>query len=168
MSDLEGLTTLMTELTTLGRLDTVGSPARPPDTRIAREVEEFLDRYPFLRRDPGYVAFLQCYAGAGLTSQGELRSLDIYGFSDEVTLHITRGEGDVVENGLLTFADLLLRLDPGHGAQVKSVGCGFGFPESSDARWGVYRITEDRSEWYCETFCEWLRQAIVKRGRLMD
>lgn len=168
MSQLERLTELMADLGKLGRLVTVCSPEHPPDARLAGEIEAFLDGYRYLHRDAGYVAFLRHYAGAALKSYDDMLSLDLFGFSEEVTVHLVHGEGEIVENGLLTFADLLIPLESGLGVFVKTAGCGFGFPESAEQRWGVYKINEDRSFWYCSSFLEWLAHFIDKKGRLLD
>lgn len=168
MSQLDELTRLMTALGKLGDLETVCSPGHPAGARLVREVEDFLNQYVFLRNDAGYVAFLQRYAGAGFKSHDDMLSLDLFGFSEDVTLHILRGEGDVIENGLLTFADLLIPLEPGRGVFVNTKGCGFGFPATPQRQWGVYQISEGRSCRYCDSFLEWLAQFVDKKGRLLD
>lgn len=168
MSQSDVLKQCIDSLAALGHLETVCSPSEPADASILRQVGEFLARYPFVTRDEGYVAFLRHYAGAGLKSKTDMLSVDIFGFSEAVTLHLLDGEGEPVEDGLLTFADLLIPLEPGRGLFVKTRGCGFAFPAESDLRWGVYRLEEGQRVWYCETFLGWLQRLVATKGRLLD
>jgi hypothetical protein len=80
---------------------------RNPEPRLTEEVEHFLQMYPALGRDAGYVGFLYRYAGAGIDNEERYEIVDVFGFTD-ASGHICELEGPVVDNqGFLVFAQVI-------------------------------------------------------------
>src|SRR5438067_2368213 len=100
---------LVSQLARFGTLETGRGPRHPesPNPDLADPIEAFLDEHPFVRRDPGYVDFLECYAGLLLWRERDCLGLSIYGFDPNVALHLTEGEGEpITPDRFLTFADV--------------------------------------------------------------
>jgi len=143
-----------------------------PDPELEAPVNDFLDQYPFLRQDAGYVEFLKAYSGAYVIWPDDQLLIDIFGFS-EVSSPIEVEEYPVVDNeGYLTFCSVAYRVKPGGGVEnIQTLG--FAFDATSERKPGVYRQLVGRepgsptvTDWYCETFLELFRDLIDKRGRL--
>jgi hypothetical protein len=145
--------------------DVVGAEA---DAKFEKELERLLGRYPFVRQAPDWLAFLTRYGGGTLTRDDDMLSLGLYGFSHDATLHILDGAGEPVDYGCLYFCDVVLPREPVKGYTDETISLGFGFEASGERSWGVYRIRDGNSEWYCETFLEWLERFVEKEGRLLD
>ncbi len=122
---------VIARLATLGEWETARGPQHPtdPDPTLAPEIDQFLARYPSLRRDPGYVAFLEQYAGARLSHAGdiltaelpdhayrvEVEAVELFGFSHTVSYHLVDGDGEdelpiVDADGFLQVAALTVTL----------------------------------------------------------
>lgn len=135
-----------------------------PNLALAEEIATFFKRYPFLQRDPGYVDFQECYAGASvimLSDNNRTVDIDIFGFLD-VSTHMTEYEDSIVdEDGYLVFSYILF----------DEQQCSFSFHAHRDRRSGVYRTIvrknlDRQTSWYCATFLEWLERLIQQKGRL--
>lgn len=49
------------------------------------------------------------------------------------------------------------------------IGIGYGFDATGNRPWGIYRfIGEEKAEWCCESFLQWLNEVIDRNGRLLD
>jgi hypothetical protein len=139
-----------------------------PHPSLDNEITAFLDQYPFLKRDQGYLDFLECYAGAWIMSDNLV--IDIFGFTD-VSSHILELEGPVVDtDGYLTICDGEFRAKSLTEKDVtEQLGC--GFDATGTRKWGLYRNRGYRSGelgiyWYCETFLEWLEALVDAKGKL--
>jgi hypothetical protein len=160
---------LIRELAQFGTVETGHGPRHPtaPSPAFASEIAAFLDEYPFVKRDRGYVEFLECYAGLLFWRAQDCLSLSIYGFDPDVSLHLAEGEGDIItREGFLTFADAAVPIEEGRFSSEDPQGAAFGFDATERRRWGVYRCSSNQPyEWYCETFEEWLGLLVSLRGR---
>ncbi|GET39124.1 hypothetical protein [Microseira wollei] len=156
----------------LGNVETGRGPKHPtsPNPQLASEIADFIDKYSFLKKDQSYVEFLECYAGLLLYRDNDFMSLGIYGFDDDVSLHLVKGEGELIdEAGMLTFADLTLPLQEGDKRADNLIGTGFAFDATQQRPWGVYRcINNQPYHWYCGTFLEWLEKLANQKGRLLE
>lgn len=168
MSQALTLSELVARLATVAEWEMARGPRHPtePSRDLAPEIEHFLASYPFLRRDAGYVDFLEQYAGAHLVDPDDTvavelpdrsyrvvaDSVEIFGFSHTVSLHIVDGDGEgdnlpiVDTDGFLQVASLnvtLYKLDdllPG-GSMLfgdKSIA----FDATGKRPWGVYAKTD--------------------------
>ncbi len=159
---------LVRQLGELGVVETGHGPRHPvhPSDVHAAEIAAFLDRYPLVRRDPGYVDFLEAYAGLLLWREQDFLSLSIYGFDPDVSLHLTEGEGDTVtEDRFLTFADAAVPAELGTFSPGDPQGAAFGFDASGERPWGVYRCLGDTPyELFCPDFITWLSTLVEQRG----
>lgn len=162
---------LMKEFSRLEGAEIGRGPKHPssPDPSLAPEIEEFLNQYPFLRQDRGYVDFLECYAGAWVMWPNLDFVVDLFGFAN-VSTHIVKEDGYVVDpTGFLKFCDGLVRIHKGVGHEGV-LGQGFAFDATGKRRWGVYRSITDEVEsdkyWYCETFLQALAALIETKGNL--
>lgn len=170
MTNQPDLDELLARLGRVGELALGCGPEHPsaPEPALATDVAKLLAQYPFLRRDPGYVAFLERYAGAVLWRDQDLLSLGLFGFHPELSTHLVTGPGEIIEHGFFTFCDMVVPRDP-DAPFGDSIGLGFGFDATQERRWGVYRLWGGgKADWYCDTFLEWLEQFIAKGGRLID
>jgi hypothetical protein len=144
-------------------------PRRPinPDTDLAPVVEKLFVEYPFLRKDQGYVDFIECYAGAFIDSQEDDLVIDIFGLS-EVSTNLLYGEDDIIDkDGFLGICSIAIGIDRGPGLDKELIGGGFSFDATQSRRPGIYRhLINAPVGWYCETFLELLDALIEKRGRL--
>ena len=137
-------------------------------------LESFLKRYPFLKKDTGYVQFLECYAGAYLVWPEDELVIDIYGFSGVSTLIVGEDGPIIDEDGYLTFSSVLFRIREGPGLEnIQTLG--FAFDATQQRKPGIYRQVVGREEgspivtdWYGETFLEWFKDVMDKKGRLIE
>jgi hypothetical protein len=138
-----------------------------PDPDLAPVVEKLFVEYPFLRKDQGYVDFIECYAGAFINSQEDDLVIDIFGLSN-VSTNLLYGEGDIIdEDGFLTICDIAIGIDRGPGLDKEIIGIGFSFDATQSRQPGIYRyLINAPVDWYCKTFLELLDAIIEKRGRL--
>ena len=160
---------LLGDLRRIGELRLGRGPRHPTDPapELAADVAQLLAEYPFLRRDPGYVAFLERYAGAVLWRAQDLLSLGLFGFYPDLSIHLVEGPGEIIEHGFFTFCDTVVPRTP--EAPFDPIGVGFGFDATNERRWGVYRLWGGgKADWYCETFLALLERYITCDGRLVD
>jgi hypothetical protein len=163
---------MIKKLHELGIVETGRGPKHPtlPNTELVEEIAEFLETYSFLKTDQGYVNFLERYAGLLLYRDSDFLSLGIYGFDNDVSLHLVNGEGELIdEAGILTFADLTLPLQEGDQSSENLTAIGFGFDSTQQRHWGVYRCIDGQPyHWYCRSFLEWLEKFYNNQGRLLE
>lgn len=153
-------------MATLGECPVAWQPvAAANDATLQDGVTALLSSYPFLAGDPGYVAFLRGYGGALLITEGNL-VMSVFGFSHDIGMHLVDGPGELISDGCLVFADMVI---PREGKALASNAVGFGFEATGQRRSGVYRYLNGGSPaWYCETFLEWLRRVVASKGRMLD
>ena len=148
-------------------------PTRP-EPALGPVIEQFLEHYPIIRRDQGYVAFLECYAGASIADEEADRFVDIFGFSS-VSTDIQAIDGPLLDDeGFVTFCTAVFHPEPALGAETSHDPLAiweldFAFDLTGDRRPGVYRALSHpgRSEpysWFTATFPEWLELLIRGRG----
>ncbi|MDZ8239997.1 MAG: hypothetical protein RMZ69_23065 [Nostoc sp. ChiQUE01a] len=163
---------LISKFHDLGKVKTGRGPKHPqsPNQELAQEITDFLKFYPFLRQDQGYIDFLQSYAGLLVYRDNDFFSLGIYGFDEDVSLHLIKGEGELIDEvGMLTFADLTLPVQQGDQSADNLIGIGFAYDTTQQRTWGVYRcIDEEPYQWYCATFLELLERIVNHKGRLLE
>jgi hypothetical protein len=154
---------------------TVGMGPKHPSgvaTEVQEEIDTFLAKYPALRRDQSYVDFLEYYSAAAVDWPNEKLIIEIYGFSDEISLLIAHPDEPLLdEDGFYKFAEIMIKT----GRKiVDSFGMEYAFDTTGERRAGVYhRVAPPRVytetlpyEWYCSTFLEWLEHVVEKQGRL--
>jgi hypothetical protein len=132
---------------------------REPDSSIADRVTGFLDTHAALRRDPGYVEFMQKYAGADLSPPDDSLFASILGFAEGVADIEEDMDGPVVdENGFLFFADWGFHAEV--DGKLGSHGHSFMFDASGGRRPGIYRYSwtpsANERAWYADDFTTWL------------
>jgi len=145
-----------------------------PNPTLQKEIDDFLEQYPFLRRDQGYVDFLENYAGASADSSEEETPsadelvVDLFGFNDGIALHIVKDEGSIVSNkGFLCFCHTEVwnpELDPEFIVETNYL-----FDATEKRPSGIYRansLNPEAVEWFGATFMEWLELLISKKGKL--
>jgi hypothetical protein len=144
-------------------------PGHPehPNTAIEAVVRSFLDDYPLLRRDSGYVDFIQKYAGARIERAEDAVAVNIFGFAD-VSLDMMETEGELVYDGFLEFAQGIYQEDPEKIAT--SYQYDFAFDVSGVREPGVYRahstmtISGRPFTWYRADFLSWLDELVERSG----
>jgi hypothetical protein len=141
-------------------------PVRPRG-HVEAEIDRFLAEYPVLRRDAGYVEFLETYAGATADSPDGLIVV-IFGFDPDVGLHMTQDEGPLVDDdGFLAFATVQVRIVEGPTGVHEYLDMGFSYDVTGARPPGVYRsLGMEPSAWFCEDFQHWLRLVVERHGRL--
>jgi hypothetical protein len=144
-----------------------------PNPELKAAVDGFLEEYPFLYNDAGYVEFLKSYAGAHVNWPDDELVVDIFGFT-EVSTEFTEGEDPIIDKeGYLTFCLEFFRVQP--GSEIESIQIlTFAFDATLQRRPGIYRQVVGKrpgdpvtTAWYCDTFLEFLRDLIDKQGRLL-
>lgn len=155
---------LMARLATLGTWEPVRGPRHPtaPNPTPASAIARFLASYPVLRRDPGYIDFLECYAGAFVADAEEtltvdlpdrsyrvaVQTVDLFGFSPIAPVNLIWGDEEdptyalVDADGFLPVAVLNVDL---HKLDASLPGGDWLFASKSIAvdatgqrPWGVY------------------------------
>jgi hypothetical protein len=160
----------------------------PPNLSMLKEIETFLEEYPFLKQDQGYVDFLENYAGAFINWPNEELTIDLFGFDDKVATHIVKEDGFIVdEAGFLCFCDTAPRIEVNEKAKLESrlgkeiffkdqLGLQYCFDASGKRQPGIYLTTSYHKNksfiqfgiWYCETFSGWFEALIEKKGQLLQ
>lgn len=166
---------LMGRFQELGVLEDIArGPKHPESPRpaLAPQIAAWLEQHPCLRRDPGYVDYLEQYSGAWIDTNIPAIQVDIFGFDDGGTsTHLVHGDGDAIDReGMMPFAAVNFQVGPDlapadgstPGSEPRSMV--FGFDTTGTRPWGVYRH-DAAWEWYCDTFLEWLER-LVERGGL--
>jgi hypothetical protein len=139
---------------------------------MQEQIDDFLSEYNFLRKDPSYVDFLECYSGALIDSPDGNIFVDIFGFLEDVSLHLRNGEGSVVdENGYFDFCSAVVRVRNTGDTNKDNIdiGVGFSFDATGARQWGIYRSIEGAEcKWYCNSFQEWLKKFVEREKSLID
>jgi hypothetical protein len=162
----------MEKFTKIGYATVGRGPKHPefPQTELQEEIDVFLSQYSFLQKDRGYVDFLECYAGAMIDSPEEKLVINIFGFLEDISLHLLEDESSIIDDqGFYAFCSSVVRVEEGeHPYYVGSVGLGYTFDATGTRRWGVYRSIEgEPCEWYCNSFLDWLEKLIARKGKLL-
>lgn len=167
-----------------------------PDPTLEGIIQEYLGMYPFLRRDQGYIDFLETYAGLNIYREAVNVAVDIFGFCYGISSLIEKtdqgflwqGESSLVEDGFLIVSDAKLVFEEKREHHVSTeptnnmVGVGFGFDTLGSRPWGVYRKStvepsrfrtyyppiRDTWYWYCSSFTEWLQILLDTKGNFPD
>ena len=154
---------LMREFARIEGSEVGQGPRHPANSRLelASEIDSFFHVFPFLRRDQGYVDFLECYGGAFIEESSNI--VDLYGFLS-ISTHIVREDGFRLDDkGYFSFCTVLLN---------STQEFGFAFDATQERRSGVYCwIINDRLEvqyhWCNINFLDWLNTLILSKGRLL-
>lgn len=146
-------------------------PHHPTEPRpeLESEISRFLDQYPALRQDDGYLHFLQTYAGVMVTDPQEEIGIDIMGFDPGVA-NLVDLEGPVVDsNGFLVIAMCSYGIMiEGH---LSTWEYDFAFDATGTRQGGIYRLVAGDGiilqpfEWHKPNFEEWLVELNARRGR---
>jgi hypothetical protein len=144
--------------------------AAAADVALQAELDATLERWPFLQRDPSYVAFLRHFAGA-LVVRVDGLVLSLYGFSHDIGMHLVDGPGEPVSDGCLVICDgcvpqpVRRRVDPVEPVLTKAVG--FGVEATGDRAFGIYRFVDGGPPtFFCSTFLELLDAILATDGQL--
>jgi hypothetical protein len=84
-------------------------PAHPvtPNLSLQKDVDLFFQKFPFLQTVPEYYNFQLVYAGIFI--EEENYSISVYGFDEDVTIHLLNNPGDITNgDGMLFIADLVI------------------------------------------------------------
>lgn len=156
-----------------------------PQSDLTTIVTELFSRYPFLKKDQGYVEFMETFSGMYIYRPKVDISLHIFGFTNvSLQIHkvdenfLLQGEKPIIEKGFLGFCDAdLFKEDPPVGGiktLANTIGTGFAFDATGQRKWGIYRaknILEFEAiemYWYCNTFLEWLDCLLRDKGNLAE
>jgi hypothetical protein len=140
-----------------------------PHPEIQGEIDNFISEYKFLLQDKGYVDFLECYSGMLIDSSDGKIFIDVFGFLEDISLHLTRGEGSVVDDDYLGFCSAVVRIGSTGNLNKDDVGLGFAFDATGEKPWGVYcSINAAKYEWYCSSFREWLEKLVRTKGYFVE
>lgn len=164
---------IVAEFRKLGYVSLGEGPKHPegnPNVQLA--IDQFLAMYPTIALDQSFVDFLEYYSAAAIDWPQEQLTIEIYGFSSDVTLEIARPEEPLQdENGFYRFAEILVK--PGPNGE-KAIDGLYAFDVTGTRRNGIYQRISLWSEntasisyqWYCQTFAEWLARVVEAGGRL--
>ena len=147
-----------------------------PDATISAAVTAYFTDFPVLKRDQGYVDFMEAYAGASLLREDPFIALDIFGFtsasSDLIKIDdhcYWQGESNIVDkDGFLAFATL----DYTRVSSNEGIATVFAFDITDHREWGIYKAEDITAPYdevavfrkYCDTFAGWLEAVLVGKG----
>lgn len=149
----------------------VGKGPKNPECSVPdlqKEIENFLSQYSFLQKDQDYVDFLKYYAGAMLDLPDGSLIVDIFGFNENISMHLTRDESPVIDrHGYYTFCNSIVEKESNKSITDNFLSMGYSFDATDTKKWGVYRIVGNgEHEWYCSDFISWLEILVESRGYL--
>lgn len=161
---------LMREFSQMGDSLIGRGPKHPkfPKPELQTEINDFLEKNLFLKKDQGYIEFLEVYSGATvcLPSQEDCNSsVGIYGFCLDVSFSIARPDYDLLsEDGYFNFADAIMCDDQ----NIDNDYVDYVFDATGQRSQGVYMRRGDDCTWYCNTFLEWLKDIVNDKGDLRE
>lgn len=139
-----------------------------PNPESAPRLREFLDAYPALVADAGYVEFLEKYAGASIQNAALTQLIDLPGFSD-ASPDILEMDGPMVDDdGFLVVAQAVYHVDE-DGRAVDTLQHDIAFDTTGRREPGLYHsftsgeMLVPRFERQHHDFTSWL-EALVKVG----
>lgn len=157
----------------LGGVSIGKGPKHPEgNPSLQQKIKQFLGEYPQIGRDDGFVEFLEYYSAASIDKPHEQLTLEIYGFSPDITLDISQADEPLIdEKGFFRFAEILVKPGP---HDEKAIGGLYAFDCTGQRRRGIYQkiyLWSSNSEtmnfeWYCETFINWLADVVESKGLL--
>lgn len=140
-----------------------------PDPDVGLRIARFLEAYPLLRRDAGYVEFLEKYAGASIENDDFSQIVDILGFTDAST-DIEEMDGPVVDSdGFLMVAEAVYHLREG-GRNTGTLQHAFAYDVTGDRAEGLYHslVSTERLEpafvYALDSFEALLDDVVVREG----
>jgi hypothetical protein len=140
-----------------------------PHSEMQGEIDNFISEYKFLLQDKGYIDFLECYSGMLIDSSDGRVFIDVFGFLEDVSLHLTRDESSIVDDGYFGFCTAVVRIECTGNLSKDDVGLGFAFDATGQKRWGVYcSINDENYEWYCSNFQEWMEKLVATKGYFVE
>jgi len=157
----------------LGYVTLGAGPKHPkgnPKTQL--EIDAFLKQYPTIAQDQGFVEFLEYYSAAAVDWPNEQLTIEVYGFSPDITLEIARPEEPLEDhNGFFRFAEILMIPVPDDEQAIAST---YAMDVTGTRTAGIYQKfsvwSEDSRmmdyEWCCENFLVWLSRVVNAGGRL--
>lgn len=141
-----------------------------PNPELQEALDEFIQAYPSILEDEGYICFLKKYAGAYAENADATRIVDVFGFGGTATDIADPEALQVDENGYLVFAQCIYS-EIADGKLVDSYEHDFAFSVTGDRPKGVYRASSTLRDprqtfsFYVGDFCQWLQKLIEVRGR---
>jgi len=142
-----------------------------PDPGADQRIESFLETYPALRRDAGYIEFLEKYAGASIENDDLSQIVDILGFSDAST-DIEELDGPIVDSeGFLMIAEAVYHMRNGKRT-TGTLQHAFAFDVTGDRAEGVYHSLVSAQHLApaftlaFESFEAWLTDLVGREGWL--
>jgi len=144
------------------------------DAQRQAEIDEFLARYPQVKRDKSFVEFFEYYSALAIDWPNEALTLVVHGFSPDISLEIARPEEPLVdEKNFFRFAEIIVQ--PGPNGE-RAIGSLYAFDTTEQRRSGIYQKTKASGihspwpefEWYCETFIEWLSRVVDTQAPFTD
>jgi hypothetical protein len=167
------LSVLMHRFTELEYASIGFGPRHPtaPNPMLQPNVDAFLAGNPYLKKDQGYVDFLETYSAAAVNWPNQELMIDIYGFTPEITIYLPDPDEPLTFNGsFFRFAESFVKTGPD---KRDFVGLSFGFDSTGVQKPGVYRHVYLPGDdwktlpfvWYKASFLEWLEDLVNKAGR---
>jgi hypothetical protein len=143
-----------------------------PDARPKSRIAHFLEAYPRLADDLGYVEFLQKFAGASIQNDDVSQIIDILGFGDAST-DMEEVDGPIVDkDGFLMIAEAVYHIRE-DGRNVDTLQHAFAFDVTGTRPSGVYhslsssRLPDEDFHHAFESFAAWLEH-LVDHGGWLD
>jgi hypothetical protein len=139
-----------------------------PDPSIEQDVSRFLEEHPSLRRDAGYVEFLEKYSGAAFDYPDQTVAVEIIGFSSE-SMNVYELDSPVVQDGLMVFA--LCAYHSFRDGGIDTYEHDFAIAADDRRKPGIYRYygstrhPEPSVSWHAEDFVTWLEEFVGRGGR---
>lgn len=142
-----------------------------PNPGLEPRITRFLKTYPLLRRDDGYVEFLERYAGASIENDDFSQIVDILGFTDAST-DIEEMDGPMVDaEGFLMVAEAIYHLREGDRT-TGTLQHAFAYDMTGTRPEGLYHSLVSAEHptpafaYAFEGFQAWLEDVVAREGWL--
>jgi hypothetical protein len=148
-----------------------------PKQQLAKLARSHIEQFPFLKRHPDFVQFLETCGGAHVGDPEDAKNPEyafatLFGVGD----FAIEGAPEVDPDGFYVFCVIELRESPystGQPADAGLVTCSFAFDSTDSRPEGVYAEVHPTSgkrgayRRVCGSFSEWLQAFIRASGRLL-
>jgi hypothetical protein len=172
----EQLDRLMESFAQLPEAEIGYGPKHPsqPNAAIEADLVAFLEEHSFLRRDAGYIRFMERYCGAAAYARTHNVFVDISGLAG-VSVDVVGTPAPFVDDeGFAGFAAVEKTYYQATGANSRRYAY-FSFDATGTRKHGVYRMlgsdmTAETTpwEWHSSCFLEWLERTIQSRGQIEE
>lgn len=143
------------------------------DRKIAKQLSDFLIKYPAFAEDKGIVEYFEYYGAIGIHPPNppfDKLTVITYGFDEEITMSIAHPDESLEDNGFYRFAEVIVV-----SSEYESTDAEYAINiEHSDKKGIYHRVSSGDFDSrkvaytpYCATFLDWLDKLIKNKGKYL-